>query len=299
MLNVLDQLQLLSGRGTALLEAPEPLPTRRPNKRYNIHYWYHLGTGWFVTMRYFLHYIHGSILIPGAWKPTLHLYLQSLQPMQNLNFLPITMDRCDEVSNTRFFVKDGIQPQHLPTSSVRPRTPRGCWTNPWLCKARGRQRHSLRYPYSMELGPGKSNAQCTRPAPTSVRKRYSSTRSTRASAHQETHKAIQHPLLVSPGTRVVCHNAGFLTLYSRLNPNPRCMETKTNPSKRRCNNGCYLRRSLPDSKATSDGELSTHLATSNHLIRHRRHRRTLHHTMGAERNQETGIIIEMATKITA
>ena len=71
MLNVLDQLQLLSGRGTALLEAPEPLPTMRPNKRYNIHYWYHLGPGWFVTMRDFLHYIHGSILIPGAWKPIL------------------------------------------------------------------------------------------------------------------------------------------------------------------------------------------------------------------------------------
>ena len=71
MLNVLDQLQLLSGRGTALLEAPEPLPTRRPNKRYNIHYWYHLGPGWFVTMRDFLHYIHGSILIPGAWKTIL------------------------------------------------------------------------------------------------------------------------------------------------------------------------------------------------------------------------------------
>ena len=62
MLNVLDQLQLLLGRGTALIEAPEPLPTRRPNKRLNIHYWYHLGPGWFVTMRDFLHYIHGSIL---------------------------------------------------------------------------------------------------------------------------------------------------------------------------------------------------------------------------------------------
>jgi hypothetical protein len=63
MLNVLYQLQLLSGRGTALLKAPGPLPTRRPNKRYNIHYWYHLVPGWFVTMQDFLHYIHGSILM--------------------------------------------------------------------------------------------------------------------------------------------------------------------------------------------------------------------------------------------
>ena len=110
---------------------------------------------------------------------------------------------------------------------------------------------------------------------------------------------IQHPLLVSPGTRVVCHHEGFLTLYSRLNPNPRCMETNPHTSKRRCNYGCYLRRSLPDSKTTRDGELCTHLATSHHLILHRRHRRTIHHTLGAGRNQETRINIEMAMTITA
>ena len=61
----------------------------------------------------------------------------------------------------------------------------------------------------------------------------------------------------------------------------------------------YLRRSLPDSKATSNDELCAHLATSHHLIRHRQNRRTFHHTLGAGRNQETEIIIEMATTITA
>ena len=68
MLAVLSQLQFLSGRGDCLLEYTAPSPIKNPKKGSHIYKWYHLGIGWFQSLRFFLNSINGSLHIRDLWR---------------------------------------------------------------------------------------------------------------------------------------------------------------------------------------------------------------------------------------
>lgn len=68
MLNVLSQLQLLSGQERGLLEHPRPLPVRHLRKNSSIHRWHHLGRGWLLHLRHYLWKIGASIKIQDSWR---------------------------------------------------------------------------------------------------------------------------------------------------------------------------------------------------------------------------------------
>ena len=71
MINTLSQLQLFSGQHQCLLAHPQPLPKGRPRKGSSIYRWNHLGQGWLLSLRGFLHHIGGRVVIPGIWTPQL------------------------------------------------------------------------------------------------------------------------------------------------------------------------------------------------------------------------------------
>ena len=68
ILNVLSQLQLLSGQLENLLANPRPLPARKQRKKSNVYRWHHLGCGWLLQLRHFLWKINASLVLADAWK---------------------------------------------------------------------------------------------------------------------------------------------------------------------------------------------------------------------------------------
>ena len=66
----LSQLQLLSGEQKGLLECSRALPKGKPRKD-EVYKWHHLGWGWLLSIRHFLHSVREKVIIPTAWRPQL------------------------------------------------------------------------------------------------------------------------------------------------------------------------------------------------------------------------------------
>ena len=70
MLATVSKLQLLSGGQRGLFEYPRTLPNGKPRNG-KIYRWHHLGWGWLLSVRHFLHSVGGKVIIPTAWSPQL------------------------------------------------------------------------------------------------------------------------------------------------------------------------------------------------------------------------------------